>query len=114
LLSSIYPLNKFVQLLRNLVLKVPDINLLALGLSVGGFAFLYLGKDVFATRLRRLVPIALPIELILVLVVTAVSYGANFRDNYNITVLTKVPSGYYYSICWHCVCQLFSCHLIQI
>uniref|UniRef100_A0A914L3X8 STAS domain-containing protein n=2 Tax=Meloidogyne incognita TaxID=6306 RepID=A0A914L3X8_MELIC len=77
----------------NLIQKLPQVNLIVLFLSIFGFAFLYLGKDVFSPKFGYLIPFVIPFELLLVILATAVSSFANLRDNFNVTVLNFVPTG---------------------
>ena len=73
--------------------KIMTTNLTALAISLCGFFFLYFGKDVIGSRLRKYLPAPIPFELLLVVIATAVSAIFNFEFTSGITVVKEVPVG---------------------
>ncbi|MFH4980166.1 hypothetical protein AB6A40_006875 [Gnathostoma spinigerum] len=79
----------FVEVIQ----KAGEMNKVTALISLCAMIFLYLGKDIINVRLQKRIPVAIPFELLLVIIVTAVSYIFNFQENYGVTIVNSVPVG---------------------
>uniref|UniRef100_A0AC34QID1 STAS domain-containing protein n=1 Tax=Panagrolaimus sp. JU765 TaxID=591449 RepID=A0AC34QID1_9BILA len=82
-----------IKHLMDLFAKVTTTNMTAMIISICGFVFLYLGKDVLGSKLRKHLPAPIPFELLLVVISTGVSAIWNFESAKSINVVKEVPVG---------------------
>uniref|UniRef100_A0A914Y7Q0 SLC26A/SulP transporter domain-containing protein n=1 Tax=Panagrolaimus superbus TaxID=310955 RepID=A0A914Y7Q0_9BILA len=68
-------------------------NPAAMTISTCSFIFLYLGKDIIGTKLKKKLPAPIPFELLLVIFSTFISFWFNFSTTQNIEIVKNVPIG---------------------
>ncbi|NWX58074.1 S26A6 protein, partial [Promerops cafer] len=85
------PLSLFVTII-DLCKKLPDTNVGTLVTAIIAMVAILIVKELnhkFAAKL----PMPIPIELITIIVSTGISYGANLKDKFGISVVGNIPSG---------------------
>ncbi|CAJ0594839.1 unnamed protein product [Cylicocyclus nassatus] len=79
----------------DLAVRVTQVNITTLIISILSMTFLYVGKEYLSPFLTKRISLRIPIpyELILVAVTTALSSLLNWHDNNSVAVVGNVPAG---------------------
>ncbi|PIO59493.1 inorganic anion transporter, SulP family, partial [Teladorsagia circumcincta] len=79
----------------DLAIRVPQVNVTTLVISIISIAFLYVGKEFFSPFLSKRVHLKVPIpyELILVAVAAALSAIFSWHDNSSVEIVGDIPAG---------------------
>ncbi|OZC11703.1 sulfate permease [Onchocerca flexuosa] len=80
-------------MLHDLMLALPQTNYWALGISVSSIIFLSLGRNYVNPWFKKRSPVPLPIELILVILVTIFSSYMSLKNNYDVKIVDYIPQG---------------------
>lgn len=72
--------------------KITETNVPTLLLGLSCCVFLYVIKDL-NERCKKKLPIPIPGEIMVVIASTGVSYGMALRDNYEVDIVGKIPTG---------------------
>uniref|UniRef100_A0A914XGG2 STAS domain-containing protein n=1 Tax=Plectus sambesii TaxID=2011161 RepID=A0A914XGG2_9BILA len=80
-------------MVEELVFALPEANLVTVAVSLCSMAFLVFGKELINPRVKTLIPVPIPFELILVIIGTAVSHFFNFKQHYHVKVVEAIPVG---------------------
>ncbi|VDK63956.1 unnamed protein product [Onchocerca ochengi] len=80
-------------MMHDLMLALPQTNCWALGISVSSIIFLSLGRNYINPWFKKRSPVPLPIELILVILVTIFSSYMNLKNNYDVKIVDYIPQG---------------------
>ena len=73
--------------------SIPKTNLATLGMSMIALAILFFVKEYVNVRFENKLPAPIPIDIILLVLTTAMSYKWNFQERFNIAVIGTIPSG---------------------
>ncbi|CAD5231597.1 unnamed protein product [Bursaphelenchus xylophilus] len=73
--------------------RISQTNLIAAVMSLVGFIFLYVGKDIINPIVKKKLTAPLPFELILVIISTAVSALFKLHETQNISIVKNIPLG---------------------
>ena len=84
---------KFVKVWKEIILQIPNTNICDLIISICCFIFLVTIKEIINPKLKDKLPVPIPAEIIVVTVVTLVSYLVAFGDNFGIKIVNEVPAG---------------------
>ena len=85
---------KFVKLWKEIILRIPNTNICDLIISICCFIFLVSVKEIINPKLKHKLPVPVPAEIIVVTVVTLVSYLVALSDNFGIKIVDEVPAGF--------------------
>ncbi|EFO23948.1 sulfate permease [Loa loa] len=80
-------------IIRDLMLVLPQANYWTLGISVSSIIFLSVGRDYVNPWLKKRSPVPLPIELILVILVTMFSVFMDLKNNHGVKIVDYIPQG---------------------
>uniref|UniRef100_W5K9B1 Solute carrier family 26 member 3 n=1 Tax=Astyanax mexicanus TaxID=7994 RepID=W5K9B1_ASTMX len=86
------PLNMFYTL-ESIFLQITSTNIADLITSIVIMAVVFVVKEI-NDRYRSKLPVPIPIEIIITIIVCGVSYGANFEERFNVTVIGTMVNGY--------------------
>ena len=86
---------KFVKVWREIILGLPDTNTCDLVISICCFIFLVVIKEIANPKLKDKLPVPIPAEIIVVTIVTLLSYLASLQNQYGIKIVNEVPAGFY-------------------
>ena len=85
---------KFVKLWKEVILQIHNTNLCDLIIFFCCFIFLVSIKEIINPKFKHKLPMPIPAEIIVVIVVTLISYVAALSDNYGIRIVEQVPCGF--------------------
>ena len=85
---------KFVKVWREIFLGIPDSNICDLVISICCFIFLVSIKEIANPKLKDKMPVPIPAEIIVVTVVTLVSYLVSLQNKYGIKIVNEVLAGF--------------------
>ena len=85
---------KFVKVWKEIFLGLPDSNICDLVISICCFIFLVVIKEIANPKLKDKLPVPIPAEIIVVTVLTLVSYLASLQNQYGIKIVNEVPAGF--------------------
>uniref|UniRef100_A0A8B9HFG0 Chloride anion exchanger-like n=1 Tax=Astyanax mexicanus TaxID=7994 RepID=A0A8B9HFG0_ASTMX len=85
------PLNMFYTL-ESIFLQITSTNIADLITSIVIMAVVFVVKEI-NDRYRSKLPVPIPIEIIITIIVCGVSYGANFEERFNVTVIGTMVNG---------------------
>ena len=84
---------KLIKTWREIFLVIPETNLCDLTISVLCITFLITIKEIVNPKFRHKLPIPIPAELIIVVIVTLVSYFAKLNQHFGIKIIENIPQG---------------------
>ncbi|XP_052889395.1 pendrin-like [Anopheles moucheti] len=73
--------------------RIPDTNLVNLGMAIVAIIILLINNEIIKPRLAKLCIIPIPIQLILVVSGTLLSIQFNLKENYGLKVVGTIPQG---------------------
>ncbi|KAM3723649.1 Sulfate permease family protein [Dirofilaria immitis] len=80
-------------MMRDLMLALPQANYWAVGISILSIIFLSLGRDYLNPWFKKRSPVPLPIELILVILITIFSVYMDLKKKYGVKIVDYIPRG---------------------
>ncbi|CAG9532109.1 unnamed protein product [Cercopithifilaria johnstoni] len=80
-------------MMRDLILALPHTNYWTLGISISSIMFLSIGRDYINPWFKKRSPVPLPIELILVILITIFSVFMDLKNNYDVKIVDYIPQG---------------------
>ncbi|KAK9751232.1 Sulfate permease family [Popillia japonica] len=75
------------------LLAIPHANRAAVSISMVAVVSMVLNNEIFKPLLARKTRVPFPIELMVVVIGTAVCYGFDFHDKYGVTIVGDIPTG---------------------
>ena len=80
-------------MILDVILAIQKTNFLALGMSAVGLIFLFITREYFNPWFATVSRIPIPFELILVIVMTALSKSLDFESKFNVSIVKHIPQG---------------------
>ncbi|VDM48095.1 unnamed protein product [Toxocara canis] len=80
-------------MVRDLILALPEYNYVSLAMSVCGITFLTIGRDYVNPLFKKISPVPLPLELILVIIATIISSTMDLKKKYHVDIVDYIPQG---------------------
>ncbi|ELU06319.1 hypothetical protein CAPTEDRAFT_122476 [Capitella teleta] len=84
---------KLIYTYRDLILALPQTNPAAVIASVISAVLLWVTKEYLNPPVKKRLKAPIPIDLVVVVLGTAISYYANFEEKYGLEVIGEVPTG---------------------
>ncbi|XP_037693391.1 chloride anion exchanger [Choloepus didactylus] len=81
------------KVLISIFTQIEDTNIADLVTSLVILLIVFVVKEI-NQRYKAKLPVPIPIELIMTVIATGVSYGFDFKNRFNVTVIGQMPSGF--------------------
>ncbi|XP_018008724.1 solute carrier family 26 member 6 isoform X1 [Hyalella azteca] len=84
---------KIIYTLSDVISKLPSANVATIVISAVSMFILSVNNEQLKPRLAKVTKIPMPIELIVVIIGTAVSYSINVHETYSVNIVGEIPTG---------------------
>ncbi|KAF2360573.1 SLC26A/SulP transporter [Trinorchestia longiramus] len=84
---------KILYSVRDVIQKLPSSNVATIIISAVSMLILSLNNEQLKPRLAKFTKIPMPIELIVVIIGTTVSYFVHLNQEYDVTIVGEIPTG---------------------
>ncbi|CAF0735662.1 unnamed protein product [Brachionus calyciflorus] len=85
---------KIPRSIYDLITRIPTSNVVTVVCSVSCIIFLTIFKEILNPIIKKRLKFEFPSELLLLIAMTTVSFGLGLNQNYNVSILKNIPTGF--------------------